>query len=211
MLCGVADPGGGLPPVLSGLPAAGIAHFAARQLGENPGLQRAKEPPLGFESSLCSTSCIALTLPVLSCSHRTEEGESVLEQPLEGRAAFICGFLQSKSSAWSHPAAWPLPCRLTSVVPPGAWRAVSQHRAASPHPPPALPCLCAWKPSFALQSSASTNWPRRTWCQHRSCCREKSWSWPRYLGATQVFWPFTRSLCREKTWGTLVGLRCPRG
>lgn len=210
MLCGVADPGGGLPPVLSGLPAAGIAHFAARQLGENPGLQRAKEPPLGFESSLCSTSCIALTLPVLSCSHRTEEGESVLEQPLEGRAAFICGFLQSKSSAWSHPAAWPLPCRLTSVVPPGAWRAVSQHRAASPHPP-ALPCLCAWKPSFALQSSASTNWPRRTWCQHRSCCREKSWSWPRYLGATQVFWPFTRSLCCEKTWGTLVGLRCPRG
>lgn len=31
------------------------------------------------------------------CSHKTEEGQSVLEQPLPERAAFIRSFLQSKS------------------------------------------------------------------------------------------------------------------
>lgn len=39
---------------------------------------------------------------------------------------------------------------------------------------------------FVLQSSASTNRPRRTWCRHRSSWREKSWSWPRYRRAQGV-------------------------
>lgn len=212
-----ADPGAAGSPeppsrVLSGPPAAGIAHFAAGRLGENPSLQGAKELPLGCESSLCSTSCVALTLPALSCSHRTEEGESVLEQSLAERAAFICGFLQSKSPAWSHPAAWPLPCGCTSMVPLGGC-VPAAGCISFPSPPscPAPPRSCVWKPCFALQSSASTSRPRRTWCQHRSCWKEKSWSWPRYLCATRVFWPLTHPPCHEETWGPLVGLQCPRG
>lgn len=51
------------------------------------------------QSSLCSASPKSSdTPPALSfCSHKSEEGQSVLEQPLPERAAFIRSFLQSKS------------------------------------------------------------------------------------------------------------------
>ncbi|XP_048807360.1 LOW QUALITY PROTEIN: nuclear mitotic apparatus protein 1 [Lagopus muta] len=47
--------------------------------------------PLGDLSQL--QDC-RVFIQIINKIHRTEEGESVLEQPLEGRAAFICGFLQ---------------------------------------------------------------------------------------------------------------------
>lgn len=62
-----------------------------------------------------------------------------------------------------------------------------------------------------LQSSASTNRPRRTWCRHRSSWREKSWSWPRYRRAKGVPLSRIESLLPRPRRGVWKGELCPGG
>lgn len=73
----------------------GIARFATEVAPGKPLLARSC---LSVKAAFVQPLRKALTRPpALSCSHKTEEGQSALEQPLPERAAFIRSFLQSKS------------------------------------------------------------------------------------------------------------------
>lgn len=73
----------------------GIARFATEVAQGKPLLARSC---LSVKAAFVQPLRKALTRPpALSCSHKTEEGQSALEQPLPERAAFIRSFLQSKS------------------------------------------------------------------------------------------------------------------
>lgn len=80
------------PPGHEGVGQAGIALPKSQSLARQALLQKKHH---SFKS-LGKT----LTQPMHSSSHRSEEGESVLEQPLPERISFIRGFLQSKSLRW---------------------------------------------------------------------------------------------------------------